>query len=167
MTGYAAVRRQTSAGELAVSLRSVNHRGLDLHFHQASELAQFENEMRAVLKQNIGRGHVEVRAYLSREEKTRQAVYNRDLLTRYVDAFRQAAVELGLSGEPDLNALLTLPGMLEENGGAASFDDRFAAELSGAMTDCVKELNTHREREARELAGAFQEEIENLEENTR
>ncbi|MGH9610276.1 MAG: YicC/YloC family endoribonuclease, partial [Bryobacteraceae bacterium] len=37
MTGYALVRSATSAGELTVSLRSVNHRGLDLHFHQSPE----------------------------------------------------------------------------------------------------------------------------------
>ena len=50
------------AGELTISLRSVNHRGLDLHFHHAPEFAPFENAMRALLKQSIARGHVEIRA---------------------------------------------------------------------------------------------------------
>ena len=31
------VRAATGSGELTISLRSVNHRGLDLHFHQSSE----------------------------------------------------------------------------------------------------------------------------------
>ena len=55
MTGYSLVRKQTEAGELTLSLRSVNHRGLDLHFHLGSELAVFENGMRALLKQQVRR----------------------------------------------------------------------------------------------------------------
>ena len=66
MTGYARIRRDTPLGQLAVSLRSVNHRGLDLHFHTHSEFAPFENAIRSLLKQQIGRGHVEVRASLNR-----------------------------------------------------------------------------------------------------
>ncbi len=68
MTGYALVRRETPAGELTVSLRSVNHRGLDLHFHHIGELAIFENACRALLKQQISRGHVEVRLSFAKEE---------------------------------------------------------------------------------------------------
>ena len=55
MTGYALHRRETSAGELTVSLRSVNHRGLDLHFYLGSEFAPFENALRTLLKERLGR----------------------------------------------------------------------------------------------------------------
>ena len=33
MTGFARVRRRSPQGEIVVSVKSVNHRGLDLHFH--------------------------------------------------------------------------------------------------------------------------------------
>ena len=33
MTGFARVRKAFAEGEIVVSLKSVNNRGLDLHFH--------------------------------------------------------------------------------------------------------------------------------------
>ena len=42
MTGFARVRQTTEHGEIAVSLKSVNHRGLDLHFHLGAGAGPFE-----------------------------------------------------------------------------------------------------------------------------
>ena len=61
MTGFARVQKTTEHGDIAVSLKSVNHRGLDLHFHLGAELDPFENAMRAALKRAVLRGHVDVR----------------------------------------------------------------------------------------------------------
>ncbi len=47
MTGFARVQKSTPHGDIVVSLKSVNHRGLDLHFHLGSELDALENSMRA------------------------------------------------------------------------------------------------------------------------
>jgi len=51
MTGYA--RASCDMGEIAVTLRSVNHRGLDLHFHLAPEFDPHENLLRAALKESL------------------------------------------------------------------------------------------------------------------
>ncbi len=77
MTGYALVRRETSAGELTCSLRSVNGRGLDLHFYFPAEFAGFENSLRGLLKQKIGRGHLEVRLSLASQPGSERALYNK------------------------------------------------------------------------------------------
>ena len=37
MTGFARVSRSTPFGELTLSIKTVNHRGLDLHFHMPLE----------------------------------------------------------------------------------------------------------------------------------
>ncbi|MDQ2774790.1 MAG: YicC family protein [Acidobacteriota bacterium] len=166
MTGYATVRWQTSAGELTLSLRSVNHRGLDLHFHHASELAPFENAMRAVLKQNIGRGHIEIRGWLSREERSGSAAFNREQVGRYIAAFRQAAAEHGLTGQPDLNVALSMNGSLNGSAEVIVLDSSFEPEVVNAITACARELNHHREREAAELLGEFEREIAGVEEST-
>lgn len=147
MTGYARHRRQTNLGDLTVSLRSVNHRGLDLHFHHGQEFAPFETPIRALLKQHIARGHVEVRTQLTLEGDASSAGFNRDLVARYIAAFRQAAQEFGLAGEPDLNTALRLPGVLEEDGSSDAIGDSFAAEIIAAFSDCAAEFNATRERE--------------------
>ena len=50
MTGFARVRRTSAArARSIVSVKSVNHRGLDIHFHMPAELDAFENAVRAVV----------------------------------------------------------------------------------------------------------------------
>ena len=147
MTGYARIRRQTILGELTVSLRGVNHRGLDLHFHHGQEFAPYENLIRSLLKLHIARGHIEVRTQLTRNPASAQAAYQRDLVAHYIAAFREAAQEFRLAGEPDLNAVLRLPGVLETSSTADLIDDSFAPEIEQAFADCAQAFNTTRERE--------------------
>ncbi len=162
MTGYALVRQETSAGELTVSLRSVNHRGLDLHFYLPGEFAPFENALRSLLKERLGRGHVEIRLSLAPGSGGDRGGYNRELLKRYLTAFRQAADEFGLSSEPDLNTFFALPGILESARDTKSIPSSFGEEAVAAMAACADELNAYREREGRELQNAIVRELDAL-----
>ncbi len=147
MTGYASERRATSAGDLFVSLRSVNHRGLDLHFHCGHELSAFENQIRALLKRRIERGHVEVRASLIRSASEGAVAFNREALARCIAAFRQAADEFHLVAEPDLNVLFTIPGILAGVQPDQTLPPAFEAELLEAFELCMAAFNGQRERE--------------------
>jgi uncharacterized protein (TIGR00255 family) len=167
MTGYALVRKQTSAGELTISLKTVNHRGLDLHFYGNGELARFENAMRGLLKQHVARGHLEVRVALARDPAAAAGGFNREALARYVALFRDAAKEFRLWSEPDLNALLTLPGVLNSNHEPAPVESAFEAEIVEALGACVGELNAYREREGAELVAQLEAEISSIEDRTR
>jgi uncharacterized protein (TIGR00255 family) len=162
MTGYALVRTQASAGELTVSLRSVNHRGLDLHFHLASDVAPLENLIRELLKRAIRRGHVEVRVNLNRQAADASG-FNSQLLKVYVAAFEQLRHELGLESKPDLNALLGLPGVMDGVMQPKPLCNEFSTELEAAVTCCIRELNEYREREGRALLQALEEEATALE----
>jgi uncharacterized protein (TIGR00255 family) len=157
MTGFALVRRHTSAGELTISVRTVNHRGLDLHFHIGTEVGVFENAMRSLLKQHLGRGHVEVRMSLERDNETQSASYNRELLSRYLSSFKQACDDFGLASKPDLNALLTMPGMFCPE--PTALDVTFEAQVIEALAACLNDLNAYREREARELCAGLEPEF--------
>lgn len=164
MTGYASLRRPTSAGELQISLRSVNHRGLDLHFYLSGELAAYENSIRSLLKSRLGRGHVEVRLSLGAQpDAVRGGSYNRELLSRYIDAFRQASTDFNLQTEPDLTKLFSLPGVMESAREPRTIGQGFEAELTQALTACVEELNATREREGSGLVAAINAELDGLE----
>jgi uncharacterized protein (TIGR00255 family) len=159
MTGFALVRRQTSAGELTISLRSVNHRGLDLHFYISSELAVFENAMRSFLKQHLGRGHVEVRASLKRDPEGESGSYNRELLGRYLSLFKQACDDFGLASKPDLNTLLMMPGLFDAAADAKPLGNAFEAQVIDELAVCTKELNAYREREGHALCAGLEPEV--------
>ena len=95
---------------LTVTLRSVNHRGLDLHFHPNGPLAQFENAIRNLVKKHIARGHIEIRLSLPPDAEAETVTYNRGLLKRYVMLFRQACAEFEIDrsrGSQDVAELLT------------------------------------------------------------
>jgi uncharacterized protein (TIGR00255 family) len=158
MTGFARLRHQTSIGELTVSIRTVNHRSMDFHFHQSSEMLPFESAARKLLKQYIVRGHVEVRVSLSRPPGTEDLQYDREVVGRYVAAIREAAVEFGVSGEPDLNAALRLPGAFLAEDAAGDIDQNFEPELLAAVSECAAELNKFREREGAELRELLRDE---------
>jgi uncharacterized protein (TIGR00255 family) len=150
MTGFARVRRSSADGEVEITLKSVNHRGLDIHFHMSDEMDVFENAFRSALKRHVLRGHFQVRVVFTRSQATAPAL-NRGLLEAYFGAFRQAASEMGIAGVPDLNAALALPGMFREDRGEQPEE---AAEqfLVSAMEEAVLSLNEFREREGQELA---------------
>ena len=146
MTGFARVRRQLAQGELVLSLKSVNHRGLDLHFHLPGELDPLESDLRAAVKSGVARGHVQIHASLSRAAGEGGGQLNRPLLQAYLAAFREAAELYGISGTPDLNSALRLPGMLSQSGEADLEDDVKTVALDAAR-EAVAALNAVRERE--------------------
>jgi uncharacterized protein (TIGR00255 family) len=154
MTGFAAVRKAAGPDEISIALKSVNHRGLDLHFHLPPELDGIEPELRAILKGAITRGHVQIQVTLTRAAAS-AAGLNRTLLIEYVAAFRDAQKLLGLPNqEPDLDAALRMPGMLQTGGDIKASDEVIAAALDGAR-EAVAAFNRCRETEgaatAREL----------------
>jgi uncharacterized protein (TIGR00255 family) len=154
MTGFARVQKTGARGELTVSLKSLNHRGLDVHFHVPAEFDAQENAMRAAIKRAVARGHVDVRVAYVRAQSNGRAALNEPLLASYVAAFRKAAEEHGAPNATiDLNAAFRLPGMF----GAAAEDEEpdAASPVLEAMEEALRELNRFREREGAELAAVI------------
>ena len=83
----------------ALSLKSVNHRFLDLHFRLPSGSDSLEMQLRRLLKEKIARGHVEVTLSLERGGGETLAL-NRPLVSAYIAAFRLAAGEFGVPQNP-------------------------------------------------------------------
>ncbi len=148
MTGYAQVKTNVDDElTLTLSLKSVNHRFLDLHLRLPVELDPVEMKVRRVLKDRLHRGHIEVTLSLERSGGAAFSV-NRELVGGYLRTFREVAEEFGVSAEPDLNAVLKLPGALNaaENGdGMATLEKQVTA----ALEECIERLNTMREEEGR------------------
>jgi uncharacterized protein (TIGR00255 family) len=150
MTGFARLQRSTPIGEITVTLKSVNHRGLDLHFHLGAELDPFEGAMRAAMKRVVTRGHIDIRCSLVPVNGAAGGL-NVPLFRAYLAAFRKAAAEEGLAAQPDLNQVLLHPGMF----GAASeaeLDPAAEGKILGALMEAAEALNQFRAREGSELA---------------
>jgi uncharacterized protein (TIGR00255 family) len=160
MTGFAQIRGQVNAHlAFSLSLKSVNHRFLDLHFRLPSDTDSLEMKLRRILKEKLARGHVEVILSLDRSG-TNGVALNRQLIAGYVQAFRAAADEFGVDGEPDLNVVLRMPGAMEA-GAEKSGDEMEAAVLSRAE-EALSKLNEMREEEGRSINTELRARLANL-----
>ena len=157
MTGFARARRACGEGELVVSVKSVNHRGLDVHVRGPEAADSFESSIRALIKSRVARGHVEVRLSLPGVgEGANAPVLNQALLEAYLKAFQDACDAHGLDAEPDLNAALRVPGMFASAEDAEP-DPNLQAALTEALEDALSQLNAFREREGGEIAAEMRQ----------
>lgn len=141
MTGYARLQaraplrgEQNQLNQLSYTLtiKSVNHRFLDLQFRLPNGLDALEMELRRILKENLVRGHVELSLSIDRAAQQKTG-YNRDLVAAYLAAFATARAENKLAGEPDLNAVLRLPGALQP-------ENRSDDDLSGLAASVLEQI---------------------------
>jgi uncharacterized protein (TIGR00255 family) len=156
MTGFARVRKATPEGEIAVGIKSVNHRGLDLHFHMAAEMDPFEGAIRNAVKAKVARGHLQIHVQFNRTAQADAAGLNRPLLQAYLQAFREAADDFGAESRPDLNAALRVPGMLQA-AESAEPDASLEQALLEAADEALVLLNKFREREGAAMAAEMRE----------
>jgi uncharacterized protein (TIGR00255 family) len=163
MTGFAQVRgevaHQDAAGTaakaasngrlaFALSLKSVNHRFLDLHFRLPSGTDSLEMQLRRLLKEKMARGHVEVTLSLERTASDTFSL-NREIVGGYIAAFRAAAAEFSLSADPDLNAVLRIPGALDSAAPNTAADGEIEAAVMATVGAVLDRLNQMREEEGR------------------
>jgi uncharacterized protein (TIGR00255 family) len=161
MTGFARVRKEFPQGELVLSLKSVNHRGLDLHFHLPNELDALENDVRAVIKTGVARGHLQIHVGLTRTEVGEAAPLNRAMFHAYMAAFREAAQLYAIDAQPDLNSALRIPGMLS-TGDEEELGEAVAKAVLEAAAEAVALLNRSREREGAATAQEMRQRCRNI-----
>jgi uncharacterized protein (TIGR00255 family) len=161
MTGFARVRKEFPQGELVLSLKSVNHRGLDLHFHLPNELDALENDVRAVIKSGVARGHLQIHVGLTRTAPSGAAPLNRAMFHAYIAAFREAAQLYAIDAQPDLNSALRIPGMLSTGDEEELGEDVTKAVLEAAA-EAITILNRSREREGAATAQEMRQRCHNI-----
>lgn len=162
MTGFARTRKVIPQGEIVFSLKSVNHRGLDLHFHLPHELDPIEHEIRNLIRAGVVRGHVQVHVTFTRSESGDGTPLNRNLFAAYMTAFREAAALYGVgSAVPDLNSALRIPGMLG-SGDEEELDENVAKATLDAARDAVTALNRVREQEGAATARELRQRCETI-----
>src|SRR5580658_8859854 len=149
MTGFA--RAQVRVHDRLVytlSVKTVNHRFLDVQLRLPSGLDALEMELRRAMKEKLIRGHVELALQVERSSQ-QTAGYNRELVAGYLAAFRAARQENALSGEPDLNRILSMPGSLLNGNRDNSEEDigALAASVEREIAPLIDQLNIMRARE--------------------
>jgi uncharacterized protein (TIGR00255 family) len=130
MTGFATAQSATEDDLVfTLTLKSVNHRFLDLSLRLPGDCDVLEVALRRLIKERVRRGHVDVTLHLDRRarEQTQTIQLNHELLAAHLQVFHEAAKLHHFNVEPDLNELLLMPGVLSSE--AAAPDATRAAAL--------------------------------------
>jgi uncharacterized protein (TIGR00255 family) len=173
MTGFARsqVRVPLPNGEqlsYTLTVKSVNHRFLDVQLRLPSGLDALEMELRKALKDALVRGHVDLTLQVDRSSQ-QTAGYNRDLVNGYLAAFSAAREEHGLTGQqPDLNAILRLPGALQNENRTNGDEDQAALteSVQREIGPLLDELKIMRAREGEALVAILNGTLDRLAEST-
>ncbi len=110
MTGFGRCEVITEEYRLSVEMKAVNHRYLDLSIKMPRKLNFLEAPIRALLKEYMERGKVDV--YIIYEDYTENRVnlkYNHLLAQEYMSYFRKMSEEFGIPDDVSVSRLASMP----------------------------------------------------------
>lgn len=148
MTGYAQAQVAYNGVGLRVSVRSVNHRFLDLHLRVPEGLEPLEPRIRQIVRERVRRGHLDVTLRYELAGPAAVSV-NQEVAAAYLRAIEDLRKQFGVKTEPDVASILRLPGVIGSS--AASADEeivRLESLVARCLTEALDKLDQMREREA-------------------
>src|SRR5437899_2805394 len=111
MTGDAQARAEQEGWAVRVSVKSVNHRFLDLKLRMPEGFDLYDLRLRQIVREKIHRGHVEVTIGVE-PGKAAPVQVNKELVQSYLKAAEALRQETRAATDMDVVALLRLPGVI-------------------------------------------------------
>jgi uncharacterized protein (TIGR00255 family) len=156
MTGFASVTREEDRATVAVTIRAVNHRYLDLQLRVPQALAAVEADVRALVNKHVARGRVELSISLQiRQTPGVEVEFNEEFGRALEIALDQARARGIVSGALTPGDLLRLPQALTIRDRQITDDEASQAALAAQARTTVEQalvdLGTMRAREGDHL----------------
>jgi len=138
MTGYAMVRAEHAGWAIRISVKSVNHRFLDIKLRMPDSMEPYELRLRQAVKSRIHRGHIDIHVNVEPGEAAPVHV-NRELLQAYLRAADELRHQTGAKEELDIVSLLRLPGVIGGLAPALPDSDEEQESLGKALESLLNE----------------------------
>jgi len=156
MTGFAAVTLEDERATIAVTIRAVNHRYLDLQLRLPQALAAAEPDVRALVARRIGRGRIEIGVSLQiRQAPGIEVEFNEEFGRALAAALEQARARGLVAGALAPGDLLRLPQALTIRERQSEADESLLAQLAAraqnAVDRALADLDVMRRREGDHL----------------
>ncbi len=97
---------------LAVDIRSVNHKFLEIVPRLPPALGGYEGQVRELVRRRIRRGYIQFGVYLDEQPAMARLRLNHQLAKEYLTLARELRRRYGLKGEPELRDVLGFPGVV-------------------------------------------------------
>lgn len=105
MTGYGAADGQATRVGLAVEVKSVNQRYLDIKISAPREYGPWESDFRRLVQKHVGRGRVEVYVARNAAPQSGAIVVRTEVAAAWVKAWKKLKKDFSLTGDVDLSLL--------------------------------------------------------------
>jgi uncharacterized protein (TIGR00255 family) len=155
MTGYAQARASENGWSLRVTIRSVNHRFLDLHLRVPEGFEPLEPRIRQIIRERVRRGHLDVTVHYELAGPAAIGV-NQEVAAAYLKAAAALRKEFNIQSEPDVESIMRLPGVI---GAAAASLESELERLESVLGRCMLESLDKLDRMRAEEAGVLREEM--------
>jgi len=165
MTGFASLSREHELATVGVTVRSVNHRYLDLQVRLPSSLARLETSLRNLVQQGVGRGRVELAVTTRSLQPPTVAVSLNEPLAEALTAAVEAARAKGLvEGRLTSGDLLRFPQAVtvQEQETTTAAREALETVVTESVCSALKELDAMRAREGEFLANDLASRCETL-----
>jgi uncharacterized protein (TIGR00255 family) len=155
MTGYAQARAEANGWALRISVKSVNHRFLDVRFRMPEGFDVYELRLRQIIREKIHRGHLDINVNVQPGQSAPVQV-NKELLQAYSHAAEELRQQMQVKTDLDVVSLLRLPGVIGGLAPPLPETDEEQDQLGTALENCLREaltkLDDMRHAEGRHLA---------------
>jgi uncharacterized protein (TIGR00255 family) len=165
MTGYAQARKEQDGWAVRVSVKSVNHRFLDLKLRMPEGFDFYELRLRQMVRERIHRGHLDVHVYV--EPGTAAPVQvNKEVAKAYLHAAEVLRQETSAAASVDVVSLLRLPGVITGVSGAMpeteEEQERLMVILEGCLREALAKLDDMRRAEGKHLVEELRERLSRI-----
>ncbi|MDB5392049.1 MAG: hypothetical protein JWM11_7695 [Planctomycetaceae bacterium] len=156
MTGFGEARRQTENLSVSVEVRTVNNRYLKVAIRCPDAYATLEGEIEKIVREKISRGTVTVGIRVEHAISSQENPLNETVLENYVSRLKSFADRLNLSHEPDLNVLVTLPGVVTDDSRRAHDADAEWPIIQDVIRQGLEKLQKFRQDEGQAMQNELQ-----------
>src|SRR5256885_2765361 len=156
MTGFASVSREDERATIAVTIRAVNHRYLDLQIRSPQALGSIEADVRGLVGKHVARGRVDLNVSLQLRQPGGVDVEFNEAFGRALETALEQARARGLvSGTLTPGDLLRLPQAItireRQPGDDESTQAAVLAQARAAIAQALVDLDSMRSREGDQL----------------
>lgn len=162
MTGFSSRQYNIANGILLIELRSVNHRYLELQLKPDDNLRQFESLIRELIQAKLGRGKVDCRLSIMRNNALQAApVLNHSVIQQIAENTKTAAQYFPHTQPVNMLQILQMPGVIS----AVTLDaEALETDLKTALNETLDDLIAAKGREGEKLKAVILDRLAQIQE---
>lgn len=151
MTGFGRGSASSDGRSIAIELKSVNHKYLDLNFRLPRSLNYLEETLRTAISAKLSRGHLDINlSYMNTREDAKSITLDSSLIAQYIEAGNSVAQQFNVENDLTVTTLLRFPDVV--NIADSQDDEEEVKKLAlSAVSQALSELAAMRVREGNNI----------------